>query len=640
MEPIGFVVGTEQNPTTAYHFWFWAIVNSKLGIGSIVETVSEKQEKVYGIVVEAFAYNDVPTAMVDFLGRQGVPDDSAPTVRPEIRLFQAAVLRRIPDEPVSAVGISKVFLSDKPGVNHALGGEKFEGRGIPIGLYGSLEQPIPVFADPDFLIGPEAGHLNVTGTSGLAAKTSYIEFLLHSIFQKSAESVAAVVFNVKGGDLLFLDHEFGDDFSDIDRNMYAACDLAVSAFKNVQYWAPFADEARESVLSLRNHPDLNANPTRGFCYGLIEALNNIEILLNREDIDVKADAFLGHLRENVVGKKYAVNSNKTELVVTSLRELREILKDMIKEAEISGNGYYKSYSVQTIKKIYNRLDNLHIRFKGLITHQQDSLPPLPKEFQGGSVHVIDLSQTDSSAQDLVFAATISDLHERMETQKLGVKKLIVVVDELNKYAPSGGRETHLLNSLRDIAARGRYLGLVLFGAQQFRSRVDPQVVGNCANSAYGHIQLEELSSPNYSIYSQAVREKLATADPGKMMIRHPHFSQPIFVRFPRPCCMKGNDGLKKFKPQEIVSDREKLIRLAAEVSNGFVKRADVEEILETTLPSDIQNCILNGIRNLAGESNLSKERTIQILKSSGKKGLSQIKATTEVISDDEDPFAN
>ena len=46
---------------------------------------------------------------------------------------------------------------------------------------GGLESP--VYLDCDFLLGPEAAHLNITGVSGLATKTSAVEFLLASIFQ-------------------------------------------------------------------------------------------------------------------------------------------------------------------------------------------------------------------------------------------------------------------------------------------------------------------------------------------------------------------------------------------------------------------------------------------------------------------------
>jgi hypothetical protein len=30
------------------------------------------------------------------------------------------------------------------------------------------------------------------------------------------------------------------------------------------------------------------------------------------------------------------------------------------------------------------------------------------------------------------------------------------------------------------------------------------------------------------------------------MVRHPHFTQPIFVRFPRPAVMRGRDGAEQY----------------------------------------------------------------------------------------------
>ena len=30
------------------------------------------------------------------------------------------------------------------------------------------------------------------------------------------------------------------------------------------------------------------------------------------------------------------------------------------------------------------------------------------------------------------------------------------------------------------------------------------------------------------------------------MVRHPHFSQAIFVKFPRPNILRGSDGIKLF----------------------------------------------------------------------------------------------
>ena len=65
-----------------------------------------------------------------------------------------------------------------------------------------------IWLDEDYLLGPEAGHANWTGQSGLATKTSHALFLTSAVFQELAredKTVAALMFNVKGPDLIWLD---------------------------------------------------------------------------------------------------------------------------------------------------------------------------------------------------------------------------------------------------------------------------------------------------------------------------------------------------------------------------------------------------------------------------------------------------
>ena len=148
------------------------------------------------------------------MGFDGSPSAgrSARRDRAEIRLYTAAVLRHVPEEPLQPVPMGTVFLADEIDVAIAL---RMDGylkpgarTGIPIGVYRAGGTDAPIYLDADFLIGPEAAHLNISGVSGLATKTSAVEWLLQSIFthfpaQKG--SVAAVCFNVKGPDLCFLD---------------------------------------------------------------------------------------------------------------------------------------------------------------------------------------------------------------------------------------------------------------------------------------------------------------------------------------------------------------------------------------------------------------------------------------------------
>jgi hypothetical protein len=122
----------------------------------------------------------------------------------------------------------------------------------------------------------------------------------------------------------------------------------------------------------------------------------------------------------------------------------------------------------------------------------------------------------------------------------------VFVDELNKYAPGDGPDTYVRKMLLDVAERGRYLGLVLFGAQQFRSQVHRRVIGNAGTQLFGRMDGDELATPGYAVLSPAIKTKLATLEKGQLMVRHPHFTQPVFVRFPRPAVLSGREGADRF----------------------------------------------------------------------------------------------
>ena len=209
--PLGRVVATERRPNTPYEFHFWTEVASPVGIGTIVRVdgthpVDGTIPCIYGVVTEGFSYSDLDTPMHDVLGHDGSPAHPgfAATERAEIRLYTAAVLRQIPDEPVQPVPMGAVHLAGEDDVSVALRMDSYlrdETRtAIPVGVYRAGGTEAPVYVDADFLVGPEAAHLNITGVSGLATKTSAIEWLLASLFAHFPEekgSVAAVFFNVK-----------------------------------------------------------------------------------------------------------------------------------------------------------------------------------------------------------------------------------------------------------------------------------------------------------------------------------------------------------------------------------------------------------------------------------------------------------
>jgi hypothetical protein len=550
---IGRVVATELKPSTPHQFHFWTARESPIGIGAIVR-VEEAGRVVYGVVTDGFAYSDLATPMHAVIGADGDPvaAGTEAIVRAEIRLFTAAVLRQIPEEPLQPVPLGSVWMASDADVVLALRMDAYTSgdrpTGIPVGLYAAGGLESPVYLDGDFLLGPEAAHLNITGVSGLATKTSAVEFLLSSIFQTFPAhkgSVAAVCFNVKGPDLCFLDQPA--TLAEEDRRQYARLGLRPEPFEDVRYYAPLKADG-VNLNSLRTNEALAAN-TEPLVWGLREVLDYAEVVLNRDDIDAKADAFIDFLAERVVGREYVDEMLRTKSFnVQSFADLDEFFRAIFDFMEAMGRGseVWRTHHVATIRKVRNRLSNISTRSKGLVTDDGVSNDLPWGRFEDRSVHVVDVAGLDPLAQDLVFARVVSKLREHLERRDLGVDHVVVFVDELNKYAPADGPDTYVRKMLLDLSERGRYLGLVLFSAQQFRSQVQRRVVGNAGTGIYGRMDTDEL--PAYATISAATKIKLATLPKGELMLRHPHFTQPIFVKFPRPAVLNSREGIERFPP--------------------------------------------------------------------------------------------
>jgi hypothetical protein len=569
---LGRIVATERKPNTPHEFHFWTALDSPVGIGTIVRVdgsypVNGVVPQVYGVVVEGFSYTDVQSPLHDVLGFDGAPDgpSMAATERAEIRLYTAHVLRHVPEEPLQPVPMGEVFLAEERDVEVALRMDAYlqEGSrtGIPIGVYRAGGTESPIYLDADFLLGPEAAHLNITGVSGLATKTSAVEWMLQSIFTHFPEakgSIAAVAFNVKGPDLCFIDQPGAVE--DIDRALYARCGVPDEPFANVRYFAPYKSDGF-SLNTLRSNQALLANVSP-LTWGLREVLQFAEVLLNRDDVDAKADALIDFIKERVLDKEFrddGLGGNKLYRV-RSFADLDQWFKDVLQATEQRGVESWKTHHVATIRKVRNRLSNISTRCAGLVT-DDGSVSDLPYgSFEDRAVYVVDVASLEEDAQDLIFARVVSKLREHLERRDLGVSHVVVFVDELNKYASYDGPDTYVRKMLLDIAERGRYLGLVLFGAQQFRSQVHRRVVGNSGTALYGRMDADELSTPGYAILSPATRTKLATLDKGQLMVRHPHFTQPIFIRFPRPAVMRGRDGVEQFPQAADVALEEAVLR--------------------------------------------------------------------------------
>lgn len=120
----------------------------------------------------------------------------------------------------------------------ALGWQRWQSR-LPAGL---SRDNGPISVNLDFLDVTSGAHVNISGISGVATKTTYASFLLFSLFTSGvlgaqAANTKALVFNVKGEDLLFLDHPNRFlEAEDVDR--YHLLHLPADRFPSVGTFAP------------------------------------------------------------------------------------------------------------------------------------------------------------------------------------------------------------------------------------------------------------------------------------------------------------------------------------------------------------------------------------------------------------------
>ena len=594
---IGRVVGSEKEPAGSHQFFIWATDGAvSLDVGHIVITSSE-EAIVIGVVDEPRRFSDLRSFLDDFYDRhleEGLIAGEPPSKRPEILVFSVNVLatRHLRDDVVSnrPPVAGPVYFATGDAIEFALGVDNFSGVPIPALLHTNgnavfdgdrprldeagnvIFQTAPIWLDEDYLLGPEAGHANWTGQSGLATKTSHAMFLTSAVMQrlqKDRKRVAALMFNVKGPDLLWLDkpaipeEEWREAYeaarfkglSARDLEAYEALGLEPKPFDHLTIFAPFkpsqvppASHDAETIhlASERYAGALNTLRTaQGETDCVYPVLWSLEKLLaqphkifERNDLDDKLFAFVSELRERKIGTLAGFNKLNGEI---------EAYFQTCDENGRTPTEWFGHHQF-TIKKAKNRILGLAHKFGGLLSDgavDYGRLPRVDQPFHEGEARVVDIAHCNTNVQELLVTATIQEIWKLAENEQLGVDKLIVFVDELNKYAPGGG-EGGLRDTLVDIAARGRHLNVVLFGAQQFRSKVESEILGNCGTSFYGRVGDEEIINASYRSLSETTKAELLGLRKGRLLVRHAHFRAPLFGAFPHPPTIPGMKGQSVF----------------------------------------------------------------------------------------------
>jgi DNA helicase HerA-like ATPase len=150
-----------------------------------------------------------------------------------------------------------------------------------------------------------------------------------------------------------------------------------------------------------------------------------------------------------------------------------------------------------------------------------------------SVTVVAIQSLHDLAQRFVVGALLNEAFQEKEQTGQRLPLSVVVLDELNKYAPREG-QSPLKEMLIDIAQRGRSLGVLLVGAQQTASKVASEVMENAAIRVSGRLDAAEAERAEYGWMLPSTRARARLLKPGTMVLSQPSIPVPLVVTFPFP----------------------------------------------------------------------------------------------------------
>ena len=408
---------------------------------------------------------------------------------------------------------------------------------LPIGLGRDGE---PLYANLEFLDGTRGAHVNISGISGVATKTSYATFLLYSLFASGvlgAEAVntKALIFNVKGEDLLFLDQP-NRRLTDDDRERYAKLGLPAAPFPSVAVYAPPRRQdpnAGPDVSSRAGGVHAFYWTLEDFCAGQLLPF----VFADAEDERQQYTMVVHHLTAKLARDGKAVGDDGAWSidgeVLRTYEDLVDFVVERVSDDETAFEWAGRAVGMGTINAFVRRLLSSRARLAPLVRADVARRPHHAITTSDAQVTVVDLHNLHDRAQRFVVGVTLQRAFEDKERRGSPRPLTFVVLDELNKYAPREGTSP-IKEILLDVAERGRSLGMILVGAQQTASEVERRIIANSALRVAGRLDAAEANRPDYGFLPDAHRRRATIAKPGTMFVSQPEIPVPLVADFPFP----------------------------------------------------------------------------------------------------------
>lgn len=564
-KPIGRVIATEKAPTTMDKFTFWTNSDYKLHAFDIVKVKHIDDSYSFGVIENISHITDAQSFLTGFISNDfGDVTVDEPTLRVGMNYVEATVSFNNKNLYTPVHNNAAVYLASADEIIMALGLDRIQNPLVCgfLKMYEGTENEItlPVNLNAKFILGPEGAHLNISGISGLASKTSYAMFLMKAIQEyylslpeDSDENVAFVIFNVKGRDLMAIDrpNDFSDDGAEERErvyNEYHDLKLGTEPFRQVKYFIPYSSKssAKQNTYLSREWIEeyIEENKLLKFKYSYEDDKESLEMLF--ADIDDPQQTM-----EAIISKIIDNNDPDFGQITTwgSFREKVDELSQKSKSSQSRGSGTQRvsnEISVLSWRK-FKRIINKAIANDDMFANRADPsrhecrLADEIKHISRNDVYVIDIAKLPEDKQAFVFGDAVRTIYnlklgEYDEEERVNPPaRIVVFIDELNKYASKDTpKSSPILREILDVTERGRSLGVVLFGAEQFRSNIHQRVTGNCSTHAYGRTNSIETSTKDYASLPSTYKSMLTRLEQGDYLIQNPIFRSLLKIRFPKP----------------------------------------------------------------------------------------------------------
>ena len=551
-EVIGRASATERDPNTAEKFKFWIRPGQMVNPFDIVAAEhfpkegEQEPSYTFGLVTNIQHITDAGGHLANYISNDFGEEVDAPpqTPRQGANVAEAAVLSNSADIYMPVQNEARVYFADEDKIHEALGIDGIpEKRRVPAGLIQMSNGTQAVaYLDRDFVLGPEAGHVNISGISGLATKTSYAMFLIQSILQTGpAEEIAVILLNVKYDDLLRI-HE-PRKLTEEEHTLWQQLGLCPEpwATDRVHYLLPWGKQTHAT-----GRPNTFADPPpphRAYAYDLRGTASKLDLLFSDiPDSTGTLASIVGEVMTGIAGNERAWQGVQTwDDLLTKPPLVQQGIPQKFRNIHASSVGRFLRLLRRVVKTRQSGI------FVPRLSTRMTTIEHEIGNIHGGHTYVVDIARLAPEEQTLVFGDVLRTVYGLYSGETLPFddyeppKRVIIFVDELNKYAPARGKGelSPILDQILDIAERGRSFGIILFSAQQFLSAVHERVTGNSATKVLGRTDSAEINTGNYRFLAQDIRYHLTRLEKGEMILTHPIYRQPVKIHFPKPPFRQG-----------------------------------------------------------------------------------------------------